>query len=67
MFNPVKFCFKHDRIRSNVGIYLQLERDSFWKLARARVHVQNEPCDKCTAIAKLKEEDERGHILRHPQ
>ncbi len=62
MFNPVKFCFKHDRIKANTGDYLQLEKDSFWKLARAKVHVQDEPCDKCVAIAKRKVE-EQGRLF----
>lgn len=63
MFNPVKFCFKHDRIKANTGDYLQLERDSFWKLAGSKVHVQDEPCDRCEQEAKRKKEAERGHVL----
>jgi hypothetical protein len=62
MFNPVKFCFKHDRIRVHTGDYLQLERDSFWKLARARIHVQNEPCDRCEA-AEAKKREEQGRLF----
>ena len=60
MFNPVKFCFRHDRILVHTGDYLQLEKESFWKLARARIHVQHEPCDKCT---KAEKEEAQGRLF----
>jgi hypothetical protein len=63
MFNPVKFCFKHDRIRVHTGDYLQLERDSFWKLAGAKVHVQDLPCDRCEA-AEAKKREEQGRLFQ---
>ena len=53
MFNPVKFCFRHDRVLTATGHYLQLEAGSFLKLTRVLVHVQHEPCDKCAPEEKV--------------